>query len=83
MQRKLTILNKAGLSKDDFEGSDLKNVDQEAEAKGTDDNKKITEYFSVSLTDEDIAALDEDWDGAIEAGVENKSINCAKKPRLM
>ena len=36
-------------------------------------NAKITDFFSTSLTEEDMAALDDDWDGEHEA----------KKPRLL
>ena len=62
IQRKLDVLNKAGLSKDNFMDSESHSV-QNAAAAEADNNHKITDYFSTSLTEEDMAALDEDWDG--------------------
>ena len=78
IQRKLDILNKAGLSKDNF-------MESESHSRGTNDasskENKITDFFSTTLTDEDIAALDVDWNGDGESNDEERE-NVAKKPRL-
>ena len=75
IQRKLDILNKAGLSKDNF-------MESESHSRGTNENK-ITDFFSTTLTDEDIAALDIDWNGdSGENNEEEERENVAKKPRL-
>ena len=69
IQRKLEVLNKAGLSKDNFMDSENHSTCQQ----NTDSNK-ITDYFSVSLTEDDILALDDDWDGTTS--------DCKKLKRL-
>lgn len=43
---------------------------------------KITDYFSTSLTEEDMAALDEEWDGTNDDDDHEEVENAAKKPRL-
>ena len=72
IQRKLDVLNKAGLSKENFMDSQSHSTSVQA----TDN--KITDYFSISLTEEDILALDDDWDGCEEEEEEQVT----KKPRL-
>ena len=72
IQKKLDVLNKAGLSKDNFMDSESHSV-----VTTTSPVNKITDYFSTSLTEEDMAALDEDWDGT-----NDQEENMAKKPRL-
>ena len=61
IQRKLDVLNKAGLSKDNF--TDSHSTCLLSSNNREEDKSKITDYFSVSLTEEDILALDDDWDG--------------------
>ena len=63
IQRKLEVLNKAGLSKENFMDSESHSTCVQA---SSSDNNKITDYFSSSLTEEDIQALDDDWDGENE-----------------
>ena len=53
IQKKLDILNKAGLSKDNFMDSESHSVSTASSSKET----KITNYFSSSFTEEDAAAL--------------------------
>ena len=56
LQRKLNVLQQAGLSKDNFSAADSHTVTSAAK-----NNQKITDYFSTSLTEEDLEALDEVW----------------------
>ena len=63
IQRKLDVLNKAGLSKDNFTDSHSTCLLSSNNREEAEDKSKITDYFSVSLTEEDILALDDDWDG--------------------
>ena len=53
IQKKLDILNKAGLSKDNFMDSESHSVSTASSSK----EAKITNYFSSSFTEEDAAAL--------------------------
>ena len=73
IQKKLDVLNKAGLSKDNFMNSESHTVT----TKAVPSSSKITDYFNCTITDEDVAALDEDWDD--EPIWEEE--NVAKKPR--
>ena len=61
IQKKLDVLNKAGLSKDNFKDSESHTVSNAASSSNGD--SKITDYFSTSFTEEDIAALDDEWNG--------------------
>merc|ERR1712113_1239532 len=56
LQRKLNVLQQAGLSKDNFSAADSHTVTSAAKS-----NQKITDYFSTSLTEEDLEGLDEVW----------------------
>ena len=58
LQRKLNVLQQAGLSKDNFSAADSHTVTSASSSKN---NQKITDYFSTSLTEEDLEALDEGW----------------------
>ena len=62
IQKKLDVLNKAGLSKDNFMDSESHSVIQSSSS-CEQKEAKITDFFSTSLTEEDMAALDDDWDG--------------------
>ena len=62
IQKKLDVLNKAGLSKDNFKDSESHTVSNAA-ASNSNGDSKITDYFSTSFTEEDIAALDDEWNG--------------------
>ena len=57
LQRKLNVLQQAGLSKDNFSAADSHTVTSASSSK---DNQKITDYFSTSLTEEDLEALNDD-----------------------
>ena len=61
IQKKLDVLNKAGLSKDNFKDSESHTVSNATSNSNGD--SKITDYFSNSFTEEDIAALDDEWNG--------------------
>ena len=65
IQKKLDVLNKAGLSKDNFKDSESHTVSNAASSSNGD--SKITDYFSTSFTEEDIAALDDEWNGTYKA----------------
>ena len=78
IQRKLEVLNKAGLSKENFMDSESHSTCVQT-ASGSSDNSKITDYFSSSLTEEDIQALDDDWDGENEADEDVQQSNKRRK----
>ena len=76
MQRKLDTLNKAGLSKDNFQDSDAKNApttnNLNTSGQSLDeshDNGKITDFFSTSkssFTEEEMDAIFQDDSFAME-----------------
>jgi hypothetical protein len=78
IQRKLDVLNKAGLSKDNFMASESHTVT--TSSANSNGEAKITDFFSTSLTEEDIAALDDDYD--VEEYSSKSIAQEAKRPRL-
>ena len=91
IQKKLVVLNKAGLSKDNFEESEEKNMEMEKQktlddffqAKGIDENESSAENTDDlwgSLKDEDDSDIWSDFDEAdLEALCEEPE---AKKAKL-
>lgn len=85
IQKKLDVLNKAGLSKDNFmESESHRQTERQRNSSG--ESKKITDYFSTSLTEEDLAALDQDWDSSSSSSSssdqEQDLLHSNKKPKL-
>ena len=74
--QKLDMLNKGGLSKDNFKDAESHTVANAANLK-VSKNKSITDYFSQTFTEEEMQKfVEEDWDEEIEPA------NVAKKPKL-
>ena len=70
------MLNKGGLSKDNFKDAESHTVANATNLK-VSKNKSITDYFSQTFTEEEMLKLaNEDWDEDIEP------TNAAKKPKL-
>lgn len=79
------MLNKAGLSKDNFMESDTKQQHQKVEP--SPGKGKIEDYFSKSMLELDLSGWDDDESWLEEAEAENKEEediheSAMKKPRL-
>ena len=74
--QKLEVLNKGGLSKDNFKDAESHTVANAAKIR-VSNNTSITDYFSKTFSEEDMLRLaEEEWDEEIETE------NAAKKPKL-